>query len=247
MGKELPTKHTSKKVKVAGVQNYINADTGEIVPMAVNEIEERDFNFSKIWMHNFIATLDLVGNKKTKLSYWIIENLDKENKLCLSYRQISDETGLSLDTVRVTMKTLLDADFMRKIGTAYQVNPDIIFKGSRNARLAVLNDYHAEPKRILTKDEKIKQLKESISTLQHQLNELVEDDNVIDAEVESQLSFTDDGQIVQRANEVKKKRDPSKSQIADKSDPFYSKENTKRLKKNAEEMDKIGGTIHEVN
>ena len=81
MGKELPTKHTSKKVKVAGVQNYINADTGEIVPMAVNEIEERDFNFSKIWMHNFIATLDLVGNKKTKLSYWIIENLDKENKL----------------------------------------------------------------------------------------------------------------------------------------------------------------------
>jgi len=29
-------------------------------------------------------------------------------------------------------------------------------------------------------------------------------------------------------------------------DPFYSKENTKRLKKNAEEMDRTGGTIHEV-
>lgn len=33
---------------------------------------------------------------------------------------------------------------------------------------------------------------------------------------------------------------------AESADTFYSKENTQRLQKNAEEMDKTGGTIHEV-
>lgn len=32
-----------------------------------------------------------------------------------------------------------------------------------------------------------------------------------------------------------------------KSDPFYSKENQERLKKNIDLMEKTGGTIHEVN
>ena len=205
----LPTKHTRKKVKVIGVENYINVATGELVPMATTNIEDRDFNFSKVWMHNFIATLDLVGNKKTKLSYWIIENLDKENKLCMSYRQISEETGMSLDTVRVTMKALLNADFMRKSGTAYQVNPDIIFRGTRNARLAILNDYTAEPKRQPTKEEQIKQLQDSIETLQRQLmkrqsSKDQKDSSIIDVEVESQLSFTEDGTIVQKTKEKKR-------------------------------------------
>lgn len=206
----LPTTHTMKKVKVVGIQEYINANTGELVPMAVNKIEPRDFNFSKIWMHNFIATLDLVGNKKTKLSYWIIENLDKENKLCMSYRQISDKTGMSLDTVRVTMKTLLNADFIRKSGTAYQVNPDILFKGTRSARLAILNDYNAEPKREPTRAEKMQQLQESIATLQHQLLKLQEEDakekGVIDVEVEDQFSFAEDGTIIQKAKPKTRKK-----------------------------------------
>jgi len=30
------------------------------------------------------------------------------------------------------------------------------------------------------------------------------------------------------------------------SDPFYSKENIERLKKSIEQMEKTGGTIHEV-
>ena len=116
---------------------------------------------------------------------------------------------MSLDTVRVTMKALLNTDFMRKSGTAYQVNPDIIFRGTRNARLAILNDYTAEPKRQPTKEEQIKQLQDSIETLQRQLMKLQsskdqKDSSIIDVEVESQLSFTEDGTIVQKTKEKKR-------------------------------------------
>lgn len=194
--KKLPQKCTAKKLKVVGTQPYINATTGEMVDMAVTEIEERDFNFSKVWMRNFISTMELVGNKKTKLSFWIIDHLDKENKLCLSYRQIADETNLSLDTVSTTMKALLDADFIRKVGTAYQVNPDVVFKGTHNARAAILSDYYAAPKPVLSDADKIRLLKDSIAALQRQLDSLTP--VVVDAQLEGQLSLieTDTHELV---------------------------------------------------
>ncbi len=199
---------TSKKVKFHGTQSYINANTGELIEMQVTDIEERDFNFAKIWMRNFISTLDLVGNQKTKFCFWLIDNLDRENKIAMSYRQMVDQISngsgtISLGTVRDTMKILLDADFLRKVGTAYMVNPDIVFKGSHGARLNLLQQYHEAPVIKMTDAEKISCLKESIRQLQDQLQRLehTNDNNVIDAEVDGQLTMM--GQnltVVERAH-----------------------------------------------
>lgn len=193
---------TSKKVKFHGTESFINASTGELVEMQVTDIEERDFNFAKVWMRNFIATLDLIGNKKTQLAFWIIDNLNKENSIAYSYRQIAEMTDISLGTVRDTMKILLDADFLRKVGTAYMVNPDIVFKGTRGARLNILQQYHEAPMIKMSDGEKISCLKNSIKQLQDQLDKLEhsEQKNVIDAEIDGQLSMMGkDLQIVERA------------------------------------------------
>ena len=127
--------HTSKKIKVIGSEKFINAETGELEEFQVTSIEERDFNFSKVWMRNFITTLDLVGNQKIRLALWIIENVNKENQLISTFRNMSDETGISLFTVRETMKILQEANFLKKSSHGvYTVNPDIVFKGTRNDR-----------------------------------------------------------------------------------------------------------------
>lgn len=186
MSKELPQQTTSKRVKFEGIQEYINASTGEVIQMAVTDIEERDFNFSKVWMRNFISSLDLIGNKKTRLAFWIIDNLNKENQLIYSYRQIAEQTGMSLDTVSTTMKTLKEADFLRQIGQIYTVNPDIIFKGTRTARLGVLEQYHSEPIQPPTKQEKIESLKNSISQLTQELRKLQGTDVALDLDVDPQ-------------------------------------------------------------
>lgn len=139
---------TCKKVKVIGSETYIKQDTGELKDMQVIEIEERDFNFHKVWLQHILNSIDLIGNQKTKLAFWIIEHLNKENQLIMTQRKIADKTGMSLDTVRLTMKALMDSDFLIKINSgAYMVNPDVIFKGGKTDRLNILIQYHG------TKDE----------------------------------------------------------------------------------------------
>ena len=134
-----------KKVKTIGYTQYVNPYTGELEDFQVISIENHDFNFHKIWLNHVINSLDLIGNQKTRLAFWIIDNLDRENKLTMTYRQISENSGISLDTVRITMKFLLESNFLERINQgAYRVNPNVIFKGTRSNRLNVLYQYRQE-------------------------------------------------------------------------------------------------------
>jgi len=136
-------KQTTKKVKVVGTQQYINATDGTVEDFQVMRIEDRDFNFHKVWLSHIISSLDLIGNQKTRLAFWIIDHLDKENKLTMTYRQIAEKSGISLDTVRLTMKSLMESNFLERINQgAYRVNPDVIFKGGKTDRMNVLYQYH---------------------------------------------------------------------------------------------------------
>lgn len=135
---------TTKKVKVIGTEEYINKNTGELQEMQVVSVEDRDFNFHKLWLSHIINSLDLIGNQKTKLAFWIIDHLNRDNQLTMTYRQISKKSGISYQTIARTMQVLIDSNFMVKINTGcYQVNPDVIFKGTRTGRLNVLYQYRA--------------------------------------------------------------------------------------------------------
>lgn len=164
---------TTKRVKVVGTEEYINTRTGELEQMQVTSVEDRDFNFTKMWMKNFISTLDIVGNQKTRLCFWIIDHVDKENRLIGTYRTIASQSGMSLDTVRITMKLLMDADFMRKAQNGvYVINPNLVFKGTRNARMNVLNQFTSAEYVPLSDEERLDNLMASIAALTHRADEL---------------------------------------------------------------------------
>lgn len=131
------------KTKIVGTETFINSQTGELIEMQVIESKERDkdFNFHKLFMKDFICALDIIGNQKMKVALWVINNINKNNQLLQSYRDIADETQISYVTVAKTMKTLLDADFLRKSGKIMIVNPDILFKGTAKRRCDVLHTY----------------------------------------------------------------------------------------------------------
>ena len=137
-------KTTSKKQKLIGTQEYVNQSTGEIVPMIVTSIEDRDFNFHKMWLNNLIMSLDEITNRKMELAFWIIENLNKENQLVMTQRKIAEKSGISYKTVCDTMRLLQQGEipFLVKINSgAYQVNPDVIWKGSHTSRMGIVFDY----------------------------------------------------------------------------------------------------------
>ncbi|UIA94521.1 replication/maintenance protein RepL (plasmid) [Erwinia tracheiphila] len=135
-------KSTRKKVKVIGKRSYIDSETGECKDFQVIDIEERDANFHKFWMFNIVQSLDLIGNQKMKVAFWLIENMNSENQIVFTQRQMAEKIDVSLDTVRKTITSLLDSGFLAKQNMGvYVVNPDCIFKGGKGQRLNVLYQY----------------------------------------------------------------------------------------------------------
>lgn len=165
------------KTRVIGTQQYVNVNTGELREMQVIESTEdnKDFNFHKLFMRDFIRAIDIVSNKKTKICYWIIDNINKDNQLLYSYRQISEITGISYSVVAETVKALLDADFLRKHGKVLIVNPDIIFKGSAIRRANILHTYSQAERGDEQADlqVRISNLQNTIAGLNKQLEELL--------------------------------------------------------------------------
>lgn len=136
---------TRKKVKVIGHETYIKQETGELAEMQVVQIEERDANFHKLWLGHILQSIDLIGNQKTKLAFWILDNLNSENQLIMTQRKIAEKSGISYQTVSLTLKALTESNFLIKINSgAYRVNPDVLFKGGKNDRLNVLLQYRNE-------------------------------------------------------------------------------------------------------
>lgn len=138
---------TTKKQKFVGYKTLIDPETGEEYPMQMNVIEERDFNFHKLWYQHLINSLDGITNQKLKLAFWIIDNLDNGNKLTMTQKAIAEQSGISIQTVNRTMKALQESEppFLVKINSgAYRVNPDVIFKGSHSNRMGVCYNYYQE-------------------------------------------------------------------------------------------------------
>ena len=140
-------KTTYKKQKFIGVKEFLDTETNELIPMQVTSIEDRDFDFNKVWMRNLINSMDEIANQKMRLAFWIIDNLNKENQLIMTQRKMAEKTGISLKTISDTIKMLCEPEngsipFLQKINSgAYRVNPDILFKGSYNNRMGVVMEY----------------------------------------------------------------------------------------------------------
>ena len=137
-------KTTHKKQKFIRIKEYIDPETGELVPFQENVVEDRDFNFHKLWLQMFINGLEEIANKKMKLAFWIIDHLNRENQLIYTFRRMAEETGLSIETVIKTMKALQNGNppFLKKIQSGvYIVNPDIIYKGNHKGRMGIVYDF----------------------------------------------------------------------------------------------------------
>jgi plasmid pONE430 DNA, complete sequence len=135
-------------MKIIGKETYINQETGEINEMQVIDIEERDANFHKIWLKHILTSIDLIGNQKIKLAFWILDNMDSENQLIMSQREMARKNEISTKTVTQTLKILMEANFLQKINNsgAYRVNPNVLWKGGKSARMNVLFKYHQNEK-----------------------------------------------------------------------------------------------------
>lgn len=142
-GKVKKVKQTTKKQKLVGLTEVYDKE-GNPIPSQLIAIEDRDFNFHKVWLEHLLMAFDGITNQKLKLAFWIINNLDYENKLIMTQRTIAEKSGMGIATVSRTMKELQKGEipFLKKINSgAYCVNPAVIWKGSHNKRMSVVFEY----------------------------------------------------------------------------------------------------------
>lgn len=168
-----------KANRVVGTASYVDGSTGEIKEMQIMETEvyNKDSNFHKLFLNKFVSALELVANQKTKLCYWIITNMNRDNMLLYSYRQIAAKTGISYGTVADTMKTLQGADFLRKHDSGYYIiNPAIIFKGTYQRRSIALSKYYEsqQGEKLSSEEKRLQEIQKSLAKLQRQEKRLRE-------------------------------------------------------------------------
>jgi DNA-binding transcriptional regulator YhcF (GntR family) len=135
---------TSKKIRVIGIKQYIDAETGELEDMNVISQEEQDFNFDKFWLTQIMFAIDEFGSQKMKLLMHLISTRDRGNNTVLkTVRELEKETGINKNTINTTLKILEKNKIIRrKIGVIF-ISPDVIFKGGHNKRMNILIQYRA--------------------------------------------------------------------------------------------------------
>ena len=133
-----------KRQQIIGKQNYINQETGEIVEtVVVQKNVEQDFNFHKVWIIDLMNIIGEMGNKKIKIIEYILDNMNKDNIIYFTYTKLGKELKVSKPIIVDTIKNLLSKNFMKRIQVGvYQINPDLVIKGSTGKRMNLLIQYN---------------------------------------------------------------------------------------------------------
>ena len=112
----------------------IDIDTGEVigepifVDVAIKEIPR--VGFAITYLTTIVNLIDNIGNKKMQVVKYILQNMDSNNKLSETVREISKGSGCSLQTVNETLKLLESCEIIaRKTGTV-MLSPKLAHKGN---------------------------------------------------------------------------------------------------------------------
>ncbi len=113
----------------------IDPETGEnigdpiVVDVAIKELKRNGFAIT--YLASIIQMIDNIGNKKMQVVKYILKNMDSNNKLSETVREIAKGSGCSLRTVSDTLKTLEDCQIIAKKTGTVMLSPKLAHKGNK--------------------------------------------------------------------------------------------------------------------
>lgn len=122
------------QLKAQEYYQQINPDTGEVigevrcVDVLLKEIPRTGFAIT--YLSSIINMIESIGNKKMQVVKYVLQNMDSNNKLSETVREIAKGSGCSLQTVHETLALLENCGVIaRKTGTV-MLSPKLIHKGN---------------------------------------------------------------------------------------------------------------------
>ena len=113
---------------------------------------EGDYNYNKLFVMNWIETIGHLGNSLYRVAFWLVENKMKDNMVFAPAKKVANDLKICVKTATVCLKVLKDNNFISSPkGTrgVYILNPDIIYKGGNNDRMAVVTIYQQNKEQVL--------------------------------------------------------------------------------------------------
>ncbi|TKX28265.1 hypothetical protein CQA38_08440 [Campylobacter sp. MIT 12-5580] len=126
-------------------------------------IGERDFNFMKMFDKFLeVAIKPFMPEKTFNVLNFIILNADENNCIFSTAEMISKYCNTTLLTTQKILRELIKTGFIKKIQNGvYQINADILFRGSAKKRQLVKQKFEEKPKYTLAeKKEETKKTKQ---------------------------------------------------------------------------------------
>jgi Trp operon repressor len=128
-----------------GNRRLIDSETGEIIEAQTIVKTAGDAGFHKIWLHHILDAVDEVGNAKMRVLMWLLSKANAQNQILATKREIAEATGVGTATVQRLMAALKNANVITETRrSVWRLNPDVVFKGDHNKRMAVLIKYQDE-------------------------------------------------------------------------------------------------------
>jgi hypothetical protein len=134
---------TTQKFKSIGEETYCwsQDDQTEIVRVQQIVVEDKDANFEKIWIYNAAEALNALSGKKARVLWYLFRKKDRQNQVLKSGMEISEALHLSYGTVASALSILQKYDVICRRTRLITVNPDVIFRGKRDARLRARKEF----------------------------------------------------------------------------------------------------------
>lgn len=145
-----------------GKRRVKDLDSGEIFEIDyIKKTTDRHLKggWKRVYLGDFLEILLEIGNTKIKVLEFILNNVDSNNKLTMSMRQVSIKIGISYQTTFETFKKLSEKGLIRKFGTAWVVMPSFVStfgSDAKNARL--LTEYSEAEESSLFDDDEIEDI-----------------------------------------------------------------------------------------
>lgn len=122
------------QIKEQEYYQRINPETGEIMgdvivaDVAVKEVPR--VGFAITYLSTIVQLIDNVGNKKMQVVKYVLQKMDSNNILLETVREISKNSGVSLQTVNATLQILEGAGIIARKSGVIMLSPKLAHKGN---------------------------------------------------------------------------------------------------------------------
>lgn len=163
-------------VKYVGKREFTdefgNTITMDMIQKKYDGIDKKGWR--RVVLSDMLEVLEQIGNKKIKVLEYLIDNMNGNNEIHLSQREIVENTGISIQTVNTTLQALVDTNLIKKIKHKYVLNTQIVSvfgSTEKNAMLCIQYGFSESANHIEESDaEKLQRLERQVHILKSKLN-----------------------------------------------------------------------------